>query len=133
MVKPHNLIYTRGTRLWYAGEPPVYLYLIDLEYIGKDYANTQPERPWEATLISIDKATMRFLYDFPVGCVLLIAYKDAGRPDVFSPENVIGKLSDCQPKHAWIDDLVHREIDELVTYKLEIACEFELFPENENG
>lgn len=128
-----GIFWIRGTSLWYAGESPVYLSLIDIERIEKYYKEDEPKRSWEARISSINKTAIRFLQDFPVGCTLLVAHRTQGRMDAFDPKNVIGRLTDCRPKSAWMDDLVAREIDHLLTYNLLIACEFEVFPVQEGA
>lgn len=126
-----GIFWIRGTSLWYAGELPVYLSLVDIEHIEKYYEEGEPKRAWEATISSINKTAIEFLQDFPAGCTLLVTHRTQGRADTFDPENVIGSLTDCRPKQAWMDNLVAREIDGLLTYNLLIACEFELFPAKE--
>ena len=126
-----GVFWIRGVTLWYIGESPLYLSAIDIERIEKHYEEDEPKRPWRVTASSIDKNSIRFLQDFPTGCKLLVTHQTQGRRDIFDSEDVIGKLTDCRPEHAWMDNLVAREIDGLLTYNLLIACEFELFPSKE--
>lgn len=123
-----DILYSGRTNLWYAGDRHIFLYLAGIERIGKVYDDAQPKRPWRATITGVREPTIRFLQDFPVGCELLVTNRIVGRPDVFENNDVVGKLTDCRPVEAWIDDLISRDIDDVLVYKMEIACEFEMFP-----
>lgn len=130
-----QVIPTRSLTLWYNGERwPEFYWMIEIERIRRAYdVDGQPMPRWRAILSSYSPEKIEFLRDFPIGCELLVTYKEQGRRDIFKQDEVIGRLKDCRPVRAWMEDFVRFQVDSVMTYKLSISCEFELCPMGNKG
>lgn len=117
---------SRGMTFWQQG--PTYSHTC-LERLERSYDDTgKPQEQWTATLCAYTFEDIDYLRDFPECAEVTITYKTQGRLDVFRPEDIALRLSNCKPIRGWFENVttyfVHKN-QTIVPYKLLVGCDVE--------
>lgn len=115
----------RRIALWYMHPQITYL-TAEIASMNRDYENGSDA--WTVELWSCEPDAMRFLSRFSAGQELVLTYADHGRKDLWHPDRVIARLTNCSPLTAGVPEIISDRVDDVLAYKLTIRCELDFLP-----